>query len=52
MLQELTDYILKKYPTRSKSGIRTIENKGSHYEIYFNGGETLYLSTKQDYKLN
>ena len=42
----MEEYINKKYPTRSKSGIRSIENKGSYYEIYFNGGEVIYLSSK------
>ena len=35
--------IYKKYPSRSKNGIRYIEDKGSFVEVMFNGGETLYL---------
>ena len=39
----MEEFILKKYPTRSKGGIRYIEDKGSYYEVMFNGGQTLYL---------
>lgn len=39
----MEQYIETKYPARYKSGIRYIADKGSFYEVMFNGGETLYL---------
>jgi len=39
----MEEYIAKKYPWRMKQGVRSIEDKGSFYEIMFNGGQTLYL---------
>ena len=37
--------IIKKYPSRSKNGIRYIKEKTpTLIEVMFNGGETLYLT--------
>lgn len=44
----IKNFCLKKYPTRFKHGIRTInELSTGHVEIYSNGGEVLYLSKKK-----
>ena len=39
----MEEIINKNYPWRAKQGIRTITDKGSFYEVMFNGGQTLYL---------
>ena len=40
----LEEFLLKKYPSRFKTGVRKVEETDNFVEIYSNGGETLYLT--------
>ena len=40
----IEEYVIKKYPSRFKNGVRYVKSIGNMYEIMSEGGHTLYLT--------